>query len=455
MRAMWKRSSRREHLRTLGAFVGVVGANVVGAGFSRPAQGPPKGGPYASVPQEGIGRNIRHISYSDIGGRPDSVQIMMNRGHLYVGHMFSNGLTVLDATDPRRLKPVSFFTGGDFTRTHHLQAADDLLLVANGANIVAMQSYDTMRGYFENALADSITNRKKFRSGLSIHDISKPAEVREIAFLEMPGLGINRLWWPGGRYAYVAAHFDGFTDHILCIVDLKTITKPEIVSRWWMPGMNRAAGEPSTLAPGRRVALHHMITAGNHGYGAWRDGGFTIHDISDPAKPTLLSHINWSPPFPGGTHTPLPLPGRSLAVVADEANAERCAKGTFFTWIVDVRAPEQPVTIATLPTPKDRDYCGIGTFGPHNLHENRPGSFHSEETIFATYNIAGVRVFDIRDQFAPKEIASWLPPTPAKMIDPRPNVAHAAKSADIYVTTEGLMYVSDWNGGLHVLQYQG
>src|SRR4030095_12705057 len=125
-----------------------------------------------SIPQQGIGHNIRHISYSDIGGRPDSVQIMANRRHLYVGHMFSNGLTILDATDPRRLKPVGFFTGGDFTRTHHLQAAEDLLLVANGANIVAMQSYDNVRGYFENALADRITNRRKFRSGLSIHDIS-------------------------------------------------------------------------------------------------------------------------------------------------------------------------------------------------------------------------------------------------------------------------------------------
>src|SRR6516162_11647156 len=96
--------------------------------------------PQTSVPEQGIGRGIRHISYSDIGGRPDSVQIMLNRNHLYIGHMFSNGLTILDATDPRRLKPVGFFTGGDFTRTHHLQVSDDLLLLANGANIVAMQS---------------------------------------------------------------------------------------------------------------------------------------------------------------------------------------------------------------------------------------------------------------------------------------------------------------------------
>jgi hypothetical protein len=411
--------------------------------------------PEAPIPPEGIGRRIRHLSYSDIGGRPDSVQIMMNRRHLYVGHMFSNGLTILDASDPRRLKPAGFFTGGDFTRTHHLQTSDDLLLLANGANIVAMQSYDNLRSYFENNLADSITNRKKFRSGLSIHDISRPPAMKEVAFLEMPGLGINRLWWAGGRYAWVAAHFDGFTDHILCVVDLNTISRPEIVARWWLPGMHRAGGESSTVPQGRRVALHHLITSGTFGYGAWRDGGLTVHDVTDPTRPMLLSHVNWSPPFPGGTHTALPMPGRGLAIVADEANAEMCAKGTFYTWVVDVRAPANPVPIATLPTPRDRDFCARGTFGPHNLHENRPGSFRSEETIFATYNNAGVRVFDIRDAFAPKELASWVPPTPARLIDPRPNVALAAKTADVFVTTDGLMYVSDWNAGLHVLQYEG
>jgi hypothetical protein len=411
--------------------------------------------PDAPVPPQGIGRKIRHISYSDQGGRPDGVQVMVNRRHVYVGHMFSDGVTILDAADPRRLTPVGFFTAGTNTRTHHLQVSGDLLLLANGANIVAMQSYDNMRGYFENALADSITNRKKFRSGLSIHDISKPGEMREIAFLEIPGFGINRLWWTGGRYAYLAVHFDGYTDHILAIVDLQNITKPEIVSKWWLPGMYRAGGEPNTLPPGKRVALHHMIVAGDRGYGAWRDGGFTIHDLSDISRPALLSHTNWSPPFPGGTHTPLPLPGRNLAVIADEANAEKCAKGLFHTFIVDCRAPEHPVPISTLPTPTGRDYCGAGIFGPHNLHENRPGAFQSEDTLFATYNVAGVRVFDIKDQFAPKEVASWIPPTPKKLIDPRPNVSLAAKTADIYVQKDGLIFASDWNAGLNVLQYEG
>jgi hypothetical protein len=407
------------------------------------------------IPPEGIGHKVRHLSYSDQGGRPDGVQVMVNRQHVYVGHMFSNGITVLDATDPRKLKPVGFWTAGDNTRTHHIQVAGDMLLAANGANIVAMQSYDSMRGYFENNLADSITNRKKFRSGLSIHDISRPAEIREIGFLEMPGLGINRLWWVGGRYAYVSAHFDGFTDHILCIVDLADIAKPQIVSKWWLPGMNRAAGETPASPKGKRWALHHMITAGNIGYAAWRDGGFTIHDVSDPAAPKLLSRINWSPPDPGGTHTPLPLPGRKLAIVADESNADNCAKGIFHTWVVDVQAPDNPIPIATLPTPAERDYCKLGNFGPHNLHENRPEAFQSEELIFATYHNAGLRVFDVRDAFEPKEVAFWVPPVPAKLIDPRPNIALAAQTCDAYVSKEGIVYLSDWNAGLHVLEYQG
>jgi len=408
------------------------------------------------IPPEGIGRGIRHVSYSDQGGRPDGVQVMLHRDHLYVGHMFSDGVTVLDASDPRALKPVHYFTTAPNTRTHHLQVAQGLMLLANGANIVRMQSYDNTRGYFENTLADSLTNRQPFRAGLSIFDLDKnPAKPREIAFLDMPGIGVNRLWWTGGRYAYVSAHFDGFTDHILCIVDLADITKPTIVSRWWLPGMHRAGGETPTAPQGKRYALHHMIVAGNRGYAGWRDGGFTIHDVSDASSPKLISRLNWSPPYPGGTHTALPLPQRQLVVVADESNADFCAKGLFYTFVVDARAEENPVPIATLPTPTGLDFCAMGNFGPHNLHENRPECFVSEETIFATYHNAGVRVFDIRDQYQPKEIASWVPPVPKKMIDPRPRVARNALTCDCYVTKGGLIFATDWNAGLHVLEYRG
>ena len=64
----------------------------------------------------------------------------------------------------------------------------------------------------------------------------------------------------------------------------------------------------------------------------------------------------------------------------------------------DNRDQANPVIIATFPQPAEADYKAKGGhFGPHNLHENRPGSFVSSELIFATYQNAGVRVFDIRD----------------------------------------------------------
>ena len=181
--------TRRAHLAGLaGAAASALLPRVAGAQARDSAAGasPASAGP--SIPPEGIGRGIRHVSYSDQGGRPDGVQVMASRGHLYVGHMFSDGVTVLDARDPRALKPVHFFST-PYTRTHHLQTAGDYLLLANGANLARSQRYDNSRDYFENTLADSLgTKREPFRAGLSIFDIAKdPAKPREIAFLEMPG----------------------------------------------------------------------------------------------------------------------------------------------------------------------------------------------------------------------------------------------------------------------------
>jgi hypothetical protein len=185
-------------------------------------------------------------------------------------------------------------------------------------------------------------------------------------------------------YAYASCHWQGFTDHVLAVIDVAEPTRPEVIGRWWLPGMHTAGGETPSWS-GRRYALHHAIVSGNLGYAAWRDGGMTILDIADPTAPKLLAHRNWCPPFGGGTHTPLPLPGRNLAVFADEGNLDNCANGIQRCWVFDVREPTNPVQIAAFPTPAEEDYCKKGAkFGPHNLHENRPGSFQSEHVRLST-----------------------------------------------------------------------
>jgi hypothetical protein len=402
-------------------------------------------------------KNIRLLSRSDQGGRFDGVQVMLHKGHAFVGHMFADGFSVIDVRDPLHPKTVAFVPAPPNTRSHHLQVHGDLLLVVNGPNVWAMQQYAKQQDYFGKPLTESFAgDAALFASGLRIFDISNPSTPREIAFLLVPGIGLHRIWYVGGRYAYVSAHLEGFTDHILAIIDVADPQRPALAGHGWLPGMWRAGGEAPAWKPGKRWALHHAIVAGNLAYGAWRDGGLTVHDVSDPMAPKLISHRLLSPPFAGGSHTPLPLADRGLVVLADEATSVNCAAGLAYTWLFDVREPENPVSIATLPTPTGEDFCAKGgKFGPHNLHENRPGALQSSTLIFATYHNAGVRVFDIADAFAPKEVGYFVPPPPEQLVDIRPGSVKVIQSCDVYVAPDGVMYVTDTNAGLYILQYEG
>ena len=180
---------------------------------------------------------------------------------------------------------------------------------------------------------------------------------------------------------------------------------PRGAGRFWLPGMNLAAGETPS----------------------WR-----------------------------GTHNCLPPPDRDLPVGVDEAVLDHQEDGMKPTWVFDNRLPANPVGIATLPNPTEADYVGMGGhFCPHDIHENRPGSFVSSELILATYQNAGVRVFDIRDPHRPAEVAALVPPPPATMMDHRPNRARVIQTADVFVDRNGVIYATDHNGGLTIMEYTG
>ncbi|HEY4419195.1 MAG TPA: hypothetical protein VGN22_06750 [Pseudonocardia sp.] len=117
----------------------------------------------------------------------------------------------------------------------------------------------------------------------------------------------------------------------------------------------------------------------------------------------------------------MPLPARDLLLVADEATADTLDDGLEHVWVFTIADPANPISIATLPRPAEQDYARKGGhFGPHNLHENRPGSVVSDTLIFATYQNAGVRAFDISDPYRPKAAGALVPGPPAKLVDPRP-----------------------------------
>ena len=394
---------------------------------------------------------ISFVGHSDQGGRGDGCQVMVAKRHAFVGHCFSGGVTVVDVSDPRKPETVNFLPTPPNTWAIHLQTHGDYMLVINEFDFYSQ--YQDERAYYGGSNND--TGERPFSAGIRVYDISDPGNPRDIGFMPVDGKGVHRIWWDGGRFAYASVLPWGFTDHILAIIDLADITHPVEVGRWWFPGMWTDGGEEPTWT--NRWALHHAVVANDLAYCGWRDGGLVLLDVSRPSAPSLISHLNWNPPFGGGTHSGLPLPDRGLCIVPDESIADNLADGLKHTWVLDVSVPANPVTISTFPTPSDQDYAEKGGhFGPHNVHENREGSFQSSDLIFSTYQNAGVRVFDISNQFQPTEVAHYVPPTPNAWLDYRPNRPKVIHTTDVYVEQDGLMYITDFSGGgLTILQYEG
>ncbi len=418
--------------------------------------------PRPDFPKPSYAQNMRIVGHTDQNGRGDGQQIMVHRGHAYIGHVCSRGFSVVDVRDPTKPKTVNYVENPPNTWSLHLQVHGDLLLLIHAHDMFAQTEMADERNYYKPKAGThghaAEKKRRDWSAGMAVYDISKPAEPRRIGFMPVKGTGLHRIWYTGGRWAYASAMLDGFSDYILVTIDMQDPTKPRIVGKYWLPGMNVARDEVADWPLKRgRYGLHHAVVHDDVAYCAWRDGCLAVVDVKDKAKPKLIVHKNWSPPFGGGTHNCLPLPKRNLLIVLDEAVLDGGEDGFKPIWVFDNQVKANPISISILPPPEDRDYIAVGGhFGPHNIYENRPEGLQSETLIFSTWQNAGLRVHDISDPLRPIEVGACVPPAPKKLVDPRPNRPIVLHSADVFVDRNGLCYVTDWSGaGLYIMEYSG
>ncbi|OGA15690.1 MAG: hypothetical protein A3G25_13080 [Betaproteobacteria bacterium RIFCSPLOWO2_12_FULL_63_13] len=378
--------------------------------------------------------NVRLLAHNDLNGHGDGMQLLKVGPYVYVAHlgMSPMALTILDATDPEDPRVVRQTPHAENTHAHKVQIAGNVLI------------QNQERPYF--AKDRTVPNQ----AGIKIYDLSNPTDPREIAYLHIPGKGVHRMWFSDGKYAHVAADLPGYRERVYLIVDLSEPSRPRQAGHWWMPGTKDGEQTPANWQPfeGQHFSVHGIVPHGNRAYVACVDAGMAIVDISNPGTPRLISRLDWSPPYGGYTHTTLPLPGRKLVVATDESVKDLCQEGEKRVWVIDIREERNPVTISSFPVPQG-DFPTRGRrFGPHNVHENRPGSFQSEKLIFVTYYNAGLRVVDIRNPYRPEEVGYFVPPAP-------PGQA-AIQINDVFVDADGLIYITDrYHGGLYILEYTG
>ncbi|TME78410.1 MAG: hypothetical protein E6I48_00415 [Chloroflexi bacterium] len=386
----------------------------------------------SSLPGALEARGLELVGHTDLSGKGDGMQIMRNGDFLYVGHMgdFGVGTSVVDVSDPAHPRVVRQISVPKGTHSHKVQ-------LANGLLVVNYEQYPYRIGVPE-------------RTGLGVYDVTRePGDPQLLAFMPIRGLGVHRMWFAGDgsrgdRYLYASARLDGYRNRVLIIVDMGEADRPAISSTWWWPGQRQ--GDPESLPEDNDIGAHHVIRQGERAYGGYFDKGVVVYAVRDRGSLELISSLAWPEGGHSHTHTALPLGERKLLVVTDEAIEPNCEGAPKNVHVVDVSDERHPREISRFPVP-DGDYCARGLrFGPHNLHENRPGTFQSDRIVYVTYFNAGLRVYDTSDPLQVREIACYVPEAPPGQ--------PAIQFNDVLVTSDRLVFVTDRvRGGLYILQH--
>jgi hypothetical protein len=374
--------------------------------------------------------NIRHLCRTELAG---GGQIVIDGTYAYIGHQHRpQGTTILDIADPRKPRILSTLTPNHpWSHSHKVRCIGDLLIVNS--------EYE--RGGRREEYDDG---------GFRIYDIKDRSQPKLVTFVKTHGKGVHRFD-VDEKYAYISTEMDGFVGNILVIYDIRSPSKPVEVARWSMDGQNLAGGD----APHPKRAehrLHHALRCGVEMYaGCWMSG-ISIIDVSDITAPRTLSRYEYDPPCPEPTHTflkvPHPIGGKHIAVSTEEERSHRGADAgkphaPLRTW--DVSDPSKPKLLhscylpeAATPYPADKV-----RFGTHQLREQ----VDRDNLLYVTWFAGGLRIIDINDPANPQERAYFIP-------KPGDGVA-APLTNDVFKDDRGLLWVTDKERGLDVIEYNG
>lgn len=379
------------------------------------------------------------VGHIGLEGKGDCMHVNVVDGVAYVGHMGEHdiGTSIIDVSNPARPELITQIMSEPGTHSHKVQVIGDILLVNHECNRFLKPAPEA------------------WSAGLAVFDVSDPAKPKKIGFYPTPGNGVHRMTWWEGRYAYVSGTAEGYRGRILHIVDMDDPTNPTEAGRWWLPGQHAAGGEvpdweparaPGPGDPGREVALHHALPHGDDRlYLGYWDAGFVMLDISDKSDPKMISRMQLGPES-RCTHTVFRPPGRDILIITDE-QIQRWIGHQRHVWVVDISDEANPAVLSRLPVPEpSRQDEGI-RWGPHNVHEMKPGTLIDPDLIFLTYFAGGIRAYDISDPRNPTEVGHIVPPAPPGRDTIQLN--------DVTATEDGLIYVTDRHtDGLYIVDFE-
>jgi hypothetical protein len=404
------------------------------------------------------------LAYHDLDGRSGfklALQEVGGRFFLYVAGFWHSGWSILDVTDPEHPELLRFLDGPPNTMTIQVQVAD-------GTMITALEHPPPGLTIGDAAAAP--------KDGFLIWDVREPDRPQLLGQWFSGAAGTHRNFYNGGQWVYATSSLPGFEGQILAIVDIADPANPKTAGTWWHPGQHQAVGETYTpedqrrLTAGRPYPQHGLslhggaYALGDRAYCPWMRGGMVILDIADKHHPRHVSTLPVYPPL-GSTiavHSAVPLPGRDVVVINDEALREECDEPASYAATVDISDESDPILMALFPQPRPPrgydapSFCQKGgRFGPHNQHQQQgldclaPNDRH----VYLAYFNAGLQIYDITDPHDPHITGYFIPDDPKQRRGPIPSkLVHQAQ--DVLVDRRGVIYMSEGNSGIYILRHQ-
>jgi len=246
-------------------------------------------------------------------------------------------------------------------------------------------------------------------------------------------------------------------DGVMTIIDRKKLLPPAYGGTW-VPATPNSADAPTEaelIGPNSPTVSYYLMSPD--------EGGHTAMPVFGLQPPSFQKFNE--------------LATRDIVLLPSEATADgvngRCNEAPHPTFVVDVSiensrtAPpgtrvehdpyQGPMGLSTLWVKPQfgelyprGNYCARGArFGTHSTEENFNNPLYGKLTTIAYFN-GGLRVFDIREPYAPTQVAFYVPEANA-------NTAPAGyMTNNAEVDNRGFIYIVDRNGaGMDILQLQG
>jgi hypothetical protein len=261
-------------------------------------------------------------------------------------------------------------------------------------------------------------------------------------------LGHESAFAPDGRTYYVTS----LNLHSLAAVDLDDPKSPSL--QWFI--FDYGAHGASVSLDGKR--LYVAESGGNNGF-----SGLTILDVSQvqdrvpvPQVP-VVSRLTWPSVSIPQNATPFTRDGHPYLLETDEFG-ERI---TGAARIIDIADEKHPFVVSDLrlkvnqPEVYDElqgDPGNAATGRGYQAHYCTVPSRIDPNIVACSFIMSGLRVFDIRDPSAPREVAYFNQPA---MQGERLNVGAFGMSAPAYDPTSNDIWYADGNLGLFVVHLVG